>query len=105
MRKPIKKATVFFPLTVSRNTQKVFLNTKTTFIREKPKALNQMNQNKNKKCFLPFMGEGLRYEIREFITNILSPENASVILSDKEILAMTDIQDRYINGENLYKLV
>lgn len=63
------------------------------------------DQNKNKKCFLPFMGEGLRYEIREFITNILSPENASVILSDKEILAMTDIQDRYINGENLYKLV
>ena len=51
------------------------------------------------------MGEGLRYEIREFITSILSPENASVILSDKEIVAMTDIQDRYIKGENLYKLV
>ena len=62
------------------------------------------DQNKNKKCFIPFMGEGLRYEIREFITDILSPGNTSGILSGKEMMAMTDIQDRYIRGENLYKL-
>lgn len=63
------------------------------------------DQNKNKKCFIPFMGEGLRYEIREFITDILSPGNTSGILSGKEMMAMTDVQDRYIRGENLYKLV
>lgn len=62
------------------------------------------DQNKNKKCFIPFMGEGLRYEIREFITDILSPGNTSGILSGKEMMAMTDVQDRYIRGENLYKL-
>ena len=62
------------------------------------------DQNKNKKYFLPFMGEGLRYEIREFITGILSSGCTSGILSEAEMLAMTDIQDRYIRGENLYKL-
>lgn len=62
------------------------------------------DQNKNKKYFIPFMGEGLRYEIREFITGILSSGCTSGILSEAEMLAMTDIQDRYIRGENLYKL-
>ena len=63
------------------------------------------DQNRNKKCFLPFIGEGLRYEIREFITGILSSGCTSGILSEKEMIAMTDIQDKYIKGENLYKLL
>ncbi len=62
------------------------------------------DQNKNKKCFLPFMGEGLRYEIREFINAVLSYGPGSRILSDKEILAMTEIQERYLDGKGLYKL-
>ncbi len=62
------------------------------------------DQNKNKKCFLPFMGEGLRYEIREFMNAVLSYGPGSRILSDKEIVAMADIQERYLRGEGLYKL-
>lgn len=62
------------------------------------------DQNKNKKFFLPFMGEGLRYEIREFINAVLSYGPGSRILSDKEVIAMTDIQERYIDGKGLFKL-
>lgn len=62
------------------------------------------DQNKNKKCFIPFMGEGLRYEIREFMNDILSYGPKSRILSNKEIIAMTDIQQRYIDGRGLCKL-
>ena len=62
------------------------------------------DQNKNKKCFIPFMGEGLRYEIREFITDILSPGNTSGNLSGKAMMAMEDVQDRDSRVENLYKL-
>lgn len=62
------------------------------------------DQNKNKKFFLPFMGEGLRYEIREFINAVLSYGPGSRILSDKEVIAMTDIQERYLDGKGLFKL-
>lgn len=62
------------------------------------------DQNRNKKCFIPFMGEGLRYEIREFINAVLCYGPGSRILSEKEILAMTDIQERHIDGKGLFKL-
>lgn len=62
------------------------------------------DQNLNRKCFFPFMGEGLRYEIREFISNILNPDQNIYILTKDEILTMTRIQEDYINGKNVYKL-
>lgn len=62
------------------------------------------DQNQNRKCFYPFMGEGLRYEIREFISHILNPEQSLYLLSKDEILKMTQIQEDYINGKNVYKL-
>lgn len=60
--------------------------------------------NLNRKCFFPFMGEGLRYEIREFISRILNPYQSMYLLTKDEILKMTGIQEDYINGKNVYKL-
>lgn len=62
------------------------------------------DQNLNRKCFFPFMGEGLRYEIREFISRILNPNQSMYLLTKDEILKMTGIQEDYINGKNVYKL-
>ena len=62
------------------------------------------DQNLNRKCIFPFMGEGLRYEIREFISHILNPDQSLYLLTKEEILKMTQIQEDYINGVNVYKL-
>ncbi len=62
------------------------------------------DQNLNKKFFLPYYGEGLRYEIREFISSVLSKGNVWKLLSDKELLAMTDVQEKYLSGESLIRL-
>lgn len=62
------------------------------------------DQNLNRKCFFPFMGEGLRYEILEFISRILNPNQSMYLLTKDEILKMTGIQEDYINGKNVYKL-
>jgi len=62
------------------------------------------DQNLNRKCFFPFMGEGLRYEIREFISHILNPDQSLYLLTKEDILKMTQIQEDYINGVNVYKL-
>lgn len=62
------------------------------------------DQNLNRKCFFPFMGEGLRYEIREFISHILNPDQSLYLLTKEEILKITQIQEDYINGVNVYKL-
>lgn len=62
------------------------------------------DQNLNRKCFFPFMGEGLRYEIREFISHILNPDQSMYLFTKDEVLKMTGIQEDYINGKNVYKL-
>lgn len=62
------------------------------------------DQNQNRKCFFPFMGEGLRYEIREFVSRIMNQDSREYILTKEEILKMTQVQEDYINGKNVYKL-
>lgn len=60
------------------------------------------NQNLNKKYFYPFAGEGLRYEIKDFVTGIL--QGSFQKLSRKELFKMTDVQERYLQGENVFQL-
>ncbi len=60
------------------------------------------DQNLNKKYFYPFAGEGLRYEIKDFISSIL--QGSFQKLSRKEMLKMTDVQERYLKGENVFQL-
>lgn len=62
------------------------------------------DQNKNKKYFYPYMGEGLRYEIKDFVSAVLSGNNSLFKLNKKEILAMAKIQELFSNGVNVYKL-
>ncbi len=60
------------------------------------------DQNLNKKYFYPFVGEGLRYEIKDFVSSIL--QGSFQKLSRRELLAMTDIQERFIKSKNVYHL-
>ena len=60
------------------------------------------DQNLNKKYFYPFAGEGLRYEIKDFVSSIL--QGTYQKLSRKELLMMTDVQERFIEGKNVFTL-
>lgn len=62
------------------------------------------DQNQNKKYFYPFVEEGLRYEIKDFVTAVLSKGYYYNKISKKENLMMAQVQEMYIKGENLYKL-
>jgi predicted dehydrogenase len=62
------------------------------------------DQNQNKKYFYPFAGEGLRYEIKDFISSILSNGSHFSKVSKNENVKMAEVQELYFNGVNLYKL-
>ena len=62
------------------------------------------DQNLNKKYFYPFAGEGLRYEIKEFVSLVLEGGRRSAKLSRRDILAMTRVQELYLSGENVFQL-
>lgn len=66
--------------------------------------LRYEDQNQNKKFFHTWAGDGLRYEIKDFVTAILSKENYYSKVSEKENLRMAEVQEQYLKGENLYKL-
>lgn len=62
------------------------------------------DQNQNKKYFYPFVGEGLRYEIKDFVASILSYGSHFSKVSKNENMKMAEVQELYIKGVNLYKL-
>lgn len=62
------------------------------------------DQNKNKKYFYPFVGEGLRYEIKDFVSSIISEDKFYYKISKDENLKMAEVQELFINGINVYKL-
>lgn len=62
------------------------------------------DQNQNKKFFHTYAGDGLRYEIKDFVTAILSNEYFYSKVSKKENIRMAEVQEQYLKGENLYKL-
>jgi hypothetical protein len=62
------------------------------------------DQNQNKKYFYPFVGEGLRYEIKDFVTAILAEDYHHSSISKNENLLMAQVQETYINGKNVFKL-
>ena len=62
------------------------------------------DQNQNKKYFYPFMGDGLRYEIKDFVSKVLSLDFGFNRLSKREILKMTEVQEQYLKGVNVFKL-
>ena len=62
------------------------------------------DQNMNKKYFYPYIEEGLRYEIKDFVTAILTEGYYFSKISKEENLKMAEVQELYIQGKNLYKL-
>ncbi len=63
------------------------------------------DQNQNKKFFHTWAGDGLRYEIKDFVTAILSKDSRSYSkVSKKENIRMAEVQENYLKGVNLYRL-
>ena len=60
--------------------------------------------NHNKKYFYPYAGEGLRYEIKDFISSILFSNFTNPKLNKTENLVMAHIQELYLKNHNLYKI-
>ncbi len=60
--------------------------------------------NQNKKYFYPYVGEGLRYEIKDFVSSIISREYVNTKLNKEEVMAMCRIQEQYQAGMNVYNL-
>ena len=59
------------------------------------------DQNQNRKFFYPFAGEGLRYEIKDFVTGILTKGYFFSKVSKKENLSMAKVQETYLEGDNV----
>lgn len=62
------------------------------------------DQNQNKKYFYPYVEEGLRYEIKDFVSAILAGGYYHSKISKKENLIMAQVQELYIKGQNLWKI-
>lgn len=62
------------------------------------------DQTKNKKYFYSFDGDGLRYEIQEFVSMIISQRKSSYKLRRRESMAIADIIEKFNNKENYYQL-
>lgn len=62
------------------------------------------DQNQNKKYFYPYVGEGLRYEIKDFVNAVLFDDKRITKLSKNEVLSMVKAQEQYREGNHLYRL-
>ena len=62
------------------------------------------DQTKNKKYFYSYDGEGLRYEIQEFLSMIVNDRRSSYKLRRRESVAIAEIIEKYRNGENVTEL-
>lgn len=62
------------------------------------------DQNQNKKYFYKWDGDGLRYEIQEFIRCIMNDRKSSVRLLRRESVAMARIMQMFNERENVYTI-
>ena len=58
------------------------------------------DQTKNKKYFYSYDGEGLRYEIQEFVSMIVNNRRSCYKLRRRESIAIAEIIEKYRNKEN-----
>lgn len=59
---------------------------------------------KNKKYFYSYDGEGLRYEIQEFLSMIVNHRHSSYKLRRRESVAIADVIEKFRNGENVTEI-
>lgn len=62
------------------------------------------DQTKNKKFFYSFDGEGLRYEIQEFLSMIVNNRRSCYKLRRRESVAIAEIIEKFRNGENVIEI-
>lgn len=60
--------------------------------------------NHNKKYFYPFEGEGLRYEVKEFVVSVQNNKLDTYKLTKAENVLMSKLLEEYLNGKNLTKI-
>lgn len=62
------------------------------------------DQTKNKKYFYSYDGEGLRYEIQEFLSMIVNDRRSCYKLRRRESAAIAEIIEKYRMGENVTEI-
>lgn len=62
------------------------------------------DQTRNKKFFYSYDGDGLRYEIQEWLSMIVNHRRSSYKLRPHESVAIADIIEKYRNGENVTEI-
>ena len=62
------------------------------------------DQTKNKKYFYSYDGEGLRYEIQEFLSMIVNDRRSCYKLRRRESVAIAEIIEKYRNKENVTEI-
>ena len=62
------------------------------------------DQTKNKKFFYSYDGDGLRYEIQEFLYMIVNKRRSCYKLRPEESVAIAQIIETYRKGENVTKI-
>jgi glycerol-3-phosphate cytidylyltransferase len=62
------------------------------------------DQTKNKKYFYSYDGEGLRYEIQEFLSMIVNDRRSCYKLRRRESVAIAEVIEKYRNGEKVTEI-
>ena len=62
------------------------------------------DQSKNKKFFYSFDGEGLRYELQEWLSMVVNGRRSCYKLRRRESIAIADIIEMYRNHENVTEI-
>lgn len=62
------------------------------------------NQTNNKKFFYSYDGEGLRYEIQEFLSMIVNDRRSCYKLRRRESVAIAEIIEKYRNRDNVTEI-
>lgn len=66
--------------------------------------LRYEDQNKNQKYFYKWDGDGLRYEIQEFISCILNKRLSTARLRRRESVCMAEIMEAFTNRNNFFEI-
>ena len=66
--------------------------------------LRYEDQNKNQKYFYKWDGEGLRYEIQEFISCVVNKRFSTARLRRRESVCMAEIMQAFTNRKNFFEI-
>lgn len=63
------------------------------------------DMNQNEKFFTKYLGEGLRYEISNFISLINGNKGKEFKLTPKESIALAELMENFLNEVNVHKII